>query len=88
LIRWPEGRLTPAAEANLAMFRKSAAALDLEEARETWHFVHWSWSEGAPTRFVLQNDGEDARTYTFDAAGQFTTAHGSRPRRTTESRAG
>ncbi len=88
MIRWPEGRLTPVAEANLAMFRKSAAALELEEAREAWHFVQWSWTEGAPTRFALQNEGEDVRTYTFDADGQFTTTAGTRPRRTTESRAG
>ena len=74
MIEWPdEGRLPPAAVKCLALFRSSQSAAELTSAAPLWTIINWSWTAGPPSRVIVQDEGEQAVTYSTDDGVRWTS---------------
>jgi hypothetical protein len=74
MIQWPaEAHLPPAAVKSLALFRSSQASAELTSAPALWTIINWSWTLGPPTRIIVQDEGEQALTYSTDDGVHWTS---------------
>jgi hypothetical protein len=70
MIRWLEDeRLSSAVKANMARFKATSFAKDLDEGDARWRFMSWPRTDHNPMRFLLESDDRRHATFTFDAAG-------------------
>ena len=58
MIDWPsDGILSPAARENLARFRATGVAKELEADPQSWKFQSWARMPDPPYRMILSNEG-------------------------------
>ena len=70
MIRWRDDeRLSPSVKANMARFKATSFAKDLDESEAEWRFMSWPRSENAPLRFLLESSGRQHATFTIDGGG-------------------
>ena len=56
MIRWLEDeRLSSAVKANMARFKATSFAKDLDESEARWRFMSWPRSSDTPMRFLLES---------------------------------
>jgi hypothetical protein len=73
MIIWPNERaLTPTARRNLADFRATTAAKDLEDEATEWQVHSYSWLSDAPNRTILLSDDGEQETVTIEEDGMWT----------------
>jgi hypothetical protein len=71
MIRWlEEDRLSSAVKANMARFKATSFAKDLDEGQTRWRFMSWPRNDHTPMRFLLASDGHERATFTIDDSGQ------------------
>jgi hypothetical protein len=71
MIRWLDDERLPAAvKANMARFKATSFAKDLDESAAHWRFMSWPRSEDTPLRFLLRSDDQRQATFTVDEGGQ------------------
>jgi hypothetical protein len=67
MIRWlDEQRLSPTVKANVARFRATSFAKDLDEGESVWRFMSWPRSAEAPLVFLLRSDDHRHASFTID----------------------
>jgi hypothetical protein len=70
MIRWlDDDRLSPAVKANMARFKATSFAKDLDEGDARWRFMSWPRTSNTPMRFLLESDDHRHATFTIDADG-------------------
>jgi hypothetical protein len=70
MIRWlDDDRLSSAVKANMARFKATSFAKDLDESEARWRFMSWPRNDHMPMRFLLQSDGHKRAIFTFDEGG-------------------
>jgi hypothetical protein len=70
MIRWLEDeRLSSNVKANMARFKATSFAKDLDESAARWQFMSWPRTDHAPLRFLLRSDDHRHATFTIDGAG-------------------
>jgi hypothetical protein len=70
MIRWLEDdRLAPEVMDNMARFKATSFAKDLDEDRASWRFMSWPRTDHTPLRFLLQSDDHRNATFTIDGDG-------------------
>ena len=70
MIRWLEDdRLPSPVKANLARFKATSFAKDLDESPIRWRFMSWPRTPHTPLRFLLRSDDHRDATFTIDDAG-------------------
>ena len=75
MISYPnEDRLPMAARENLARFKKSSVAAELDASPEVWSLDNWPWTVEPPHRFVLRNANHEGKEIIFRANGTWTVA--------------
>jgi hypothetical protein len=71
MIRWlDDDRLSSAVKSNMARFKATSFAKDLDESEARWRFMSWPRTDSTPLRFLLESDDRKHATFTFDAGGQ------------------
>jgi hypothetical protein len=71
MIRWLEDeRLSASVKANMARFKATSFAKDLDESAAHWRFMSWPRSEATPLRFLLRSDDQHQAVFTVDDGGQ------------------
>lgn len=69
MLHFPyEGVLNQAARTNLARFRETSAARELEEDTRAWRLVAWSWTSEPIAHFTVR-DEHDERVYAVEPDG-------------------
>jgi len=72
MIRWLEDeRLSSSVKANMARFKATSFAKDLDEGEARWRFMSWPRSEARPLRFLLESDDQLRATFTIDDAQEY-----------------
>jgi hypothetical protein len=70
MIRWLEDeRLSKAVKANMARFKSTSFAKDLDESEARWRFMSWPRTDDMPMRFLLESDDQQHATFTIDDGG-------------------
>jgi len=70
MIRWLEDERLPApVKANMARFKATSFAKDLDESEARWRFMSWPRTDHTPLRFLLESDDRRRATFTLDAGG-------------------
>ena len=59
-------RLPPAVKANIARFKATSFAKDLDESEAEWRFMSWPRTSDSPRRFLLRSDDRHVATFTID----------------------
>jgi len=71
MIRWIEDeRLSAAVKANMARFKATSFAKDLDESAAHWRFMSWPRTDHTPLRFLLRSDDQHQAVFTVDGDGQ------------------
>jgi hypothetical protein len=71
MIRWLEDeRLAPSVKENMARFKATSFAKDLDEAAATWRFMSWPRTDHTPLRFLLKSNDHQNATFTIDGVGE------------------
>ena len=77
MIRWLEDdRLAATVKENMARFKATSFAKDLDEDRVSWRFMSWPRNEHTPLRFLLES--EDHRHATSPSMAKGTSTASSR----------
>jgi hypothetical protein len=67
MIHWLEDeRLSSAVKANMARFKATSFAKDLDESAAGWRFMSWPRTAHTPLRFLLRSDDHRNATFTID----------------------
>ncbi len=70
MIRWlDDDRLSAAVKGNMARFKATTFAKDLDESQARWRFMSWPRNDHTPMRFLLTSEHRHA-TFTIDDRGQ------------------
>ncbi len=70
MIRWlDDERLPPTVKANMARFKATSFAKDLDESETEWRFMSWPRTDHTPLRFILRSSSNRSATFTIDGAG-------------------
>jgi len=77
MIRWLDDERLPAAvKANMARFKATTFAKDLDESRAYWRFMSWPRSEEWPLRFLLRSDDQRQAVFTVDEGEEYGKIEG------------
>ena len=69
MIRWLEDERLPATvKTNIARFKATSFAKDLDEGQSEWRFMSWPRTPDMPLRFLLRSDDHRHATFTIDGA--------------------
>jgi hypothetical protein len=72
MIRWLEDeRLSPTVKANIARFKATSFAKDLDETEAEWRFMSWPRSTDAPLRFLLRSNDHHNALFTIDGSLEY-----------------
>jgi hypothetical protein len=70
MIRWlDDARLSSTVKANLARFKATSFAKDLDESDARWRFMSWPRTDHTPMRFLLESNDHRHATFTIDEGG-------------------
>jgi hypothetical protein len=70
MIRWlDDERLSSAVKANMARFKATSFAKDLDEGEARWQFMSWPRTDHTPLRFLLKSEARQQATFTIDGNG-------------------
>jgi hypothetical protein len=76
MIDWPhDEKLNAASTDNLARFRATAVAKELEEDSHAWRFQSWAWTRGAPWKWILESDTRRLVTLTMEEDGEYVVKY-------------
>ena len=74
MIRWlDDARLSDAVKANLARFRATSFAKDLDEEEASWQFMSWPRTDHTPLRFLLRSSDSRRATWSENSATRAST---------------
>ena len=71
MLRMPSAHVTDFARRNLERFRATSAASELEDDKQLWTVVEWSWTDGPPLRVRLRSDLGRITDFVMDEAGRW-----------------
>jgi hypothetical protein len=72
MIAWPsDDKMNATSTENLARFRRTAVAKELEEDTHTWRFQCWAWTSYGPWKWILHSDTHRLVTLTMDEDGEY-----------------
>jgi hypothetical protein len=67
MIRWlDDERISSTVKENLARFKATSFAKDLDESPVNWRFMSWPRSSDLPLRFLLRSEDHHLATFTID----------------------
>ena len=73
MIRYPnEDRLPEAARENIARFKQSSIAAELDASTEAWSLDNWPWLAEPPHRFLFRNEQHVGKEVIFRGNGSWT----------------